>query len=178
VDNGNIYNFSSSDWTRSFTASVSAHNTAFRLVGISARVSGVLRLDEADDEAGAALRGIMNRDVSADYALYLNAELPLRVISFKPSKWLKVGWLRVFDFEQHWSPFVDIGIVRDRERLRSFSIDDALVAGGLEVVTFPSFMRSLYLRISAGFDLRSAWETKKRPSLGDAEIFIGLNHHF
>jgi len=53
-----------------------------------------------------------------------------------------------------------------------------LVTGGLEVVTFPLFMRSFYIRISVGLDLRAAVAEKAIPQGDHREIFVGLGHHY
>jgi hypothetical protein len=47
--------------------------------------------------------------------------------------------------------------------------------GGVEALVFPEFMRSLYLRVSAGVDLE-AW--LKNGKLTKSELFIGIGHFY
>ena len=178
VDNDYIYNLHTADWSKGVSASFAGYAPLADFLGASSRLTAGVYFDDPKDDAGEALRGIMDADVTADKYLFLNVDVPVRVISFMPYKWFGKKWMKVFEFEQHWSPFVDLGFVEDDEHGLSFSASDALVAAGLEVITFPKFMRSFYIRISAGFDLRTAWEERQRPGLGDLELFIGLNHSY
>ena len=76
------------------------------------------------------------------------------------------------DFEQQWAPFVDFSLVKDPYHGVEFSFDEMLIAGGLEVITFPFFMRSLYIRISAGFNLKEMAKRKKLPGGNNREFFL------
>ena len=178
LGNTTSYNLYTAMYNRSVEFKISAHYPGASFFGVSSRVSAVYYADEANGSAAAPIRGVMDDSVSADYAAYLNVDLPLRVIRFVPSRWFGKSWMRFFDFEQHWSPFVDVGLVNDTLHGRKFTPADAVVGGGLEVVTFPLFMRSLYLRISLGFDLRKAVEIRGIPDGNDRGIFIGLGHHY
>lgn len=178
VDNSNGYNFHTQDWSRSVTASVTGHFPICTYFGISSRLTSSCWFDSYHGSAGDKIRGIMNDDVAADYAAYLNLDLPVRVIRFVPSEWLNNRKLRLFDFEQHWSPFLDTALVKDPVNERDFSREDMLFGGGLEVITYPLFMRSLFVRISAGWNLNRAWEIKGLPGGGYRELFFGLGHHY
>lgn len=178
IDNANVYNIHTSSWDKAISGSIAGYAPLASVLGVSSRLSAAFYFDDPYTDAAEPLRGIMNADVTADYYTYLNVDVPVRVISFMPYKWFGKKWMKVFEFEQHWSPFVDVGFVKDDEHGLSFSASDALIAGGLEVITFPKFMRSFYIRISAGFDLRTALEERQRPGLGDLELFIGLNHMY
>jgi len=178
LENENEYNLYHESWDRSLSAEITGHYPLSSFFGVSGKLTGAWFFDQADDKAAEILRGIINDSVSADYALYLNADFPLRVIRFVPYEWFGRRWMRVFQFEQQWTPFVDVGLLEDPVNHTTMKLEDALVSGGLEVVTFPLFMRSFFIRISLGFNLRQAWETGSVPDGDGREIFIGLGHHY
>ena len=178
LDNGNIYNFADIRWEKSLTAVVAAYAPLASFLGFSTRLSSGAYLDRTNTTAGVALRGIINDSVHANYFLYFNFDLPVKLITFTPSKWFGKKWMHFFDFEQHWSPFLDVGLAHDNGGTRTFSLSDPLIAAGLEVITFSHYMRSLYLRISAGYDIGKVLKTNVAPKVGDMELFIGLNHAY
>ena len=169
----------------SFKRSLSTTASLFRnfdWFGISLRMKGFYLLDEEDEIAGEDLRGILNKRALTDAAYVLNVDLPARLLKFSPSVWFDRNWMRLFDFEQHWSPFLDVS--HGHYDGDWFSLDKGWYAGGLEVVTFPSIMRSIYIRISFGVDLVEAWSSKaisgssRRDGRSINELFIGLGHHY
>jgi hypothetical protein len=85
--------------------------------------------------------------------------------------------MHYFDFEQHWSPFMDLALVEEPMG-RDFSFNDMIVAGGLEVITYPLHWRSIYVRISGGMDLRKALKNRDLLSRDNFEIFIGFGFHY
>jgi hypothetical protein len=129
-------------------------------------------------DGGDLLRGIKNDALPVENMLSLNLDFPFRVLRFVPSEWFNNTKLHLFDFELQVSPFIDIALVRDPVHDRDFSPRDTIAAGGLEFIVFPLAWRSLYLRISAGTDLRELFKTKKLFPGNNREIFIGLGHHF
>jgi len=143
------------------------------------------------ESAGDALRGIMDKAINADYMLSLNLDFPFRILQFMPSKWFKTKKLSFFDFELHASPIIDIALYHDPETNVSFSFKNMLVSGGMELVIFPAFMRSLYLRISIAWNfieqINNPGEYYLNPVLpilphlpggNNREIFIGIGHHY
>lgn len=150
--------------------------------GPSARLSAFIDLDGRSQSAGEALRGVLNARAATDAAVSLNADFPVRLINFRPYEWFGKRWMRVFEFEQHWSPFVDAALGR-------FGPGNDLLAegwygAGLEVITFPLIMRSFYVRISLGVDLAAVASTRSltAPAPRDGkqayELFFGLGHHY
>jgi len=125
------------------------------------------------DNAGDVLRGIADRSMQADYMLSLNMDFPLRVLVFAPSQWLDNRRLRLFDFEFHLSPVLDLAFFNDLEMGR-----DIAAAGGLEFIVFPAFMRALYLRLSVGVNVLEALNTRSIPGGENREISFGLGHFF
>lgn len=181
VGNSNAWNFHTGAWTRGLTLSAAAHRDG-SWYGLSGRLSGFLNFDGTDTSAGDPVRGVLNDRIDADAALFLNLDLPVRVIRFAPAEWFGVSWMRFFHFDQHWSPFLDVAFaVLDGMPL---SADSFWYGGGLELVTFPKIMRSFYVRISVGFDLATVAATGSltEPSPGDGrspyELFFGLGHHY
>ena len=125
------------------------------------------------DNAGDVLRGIADRSMHADSMLSLNTEFPLRVLMFTPSQWLDNNRLRLFDFEFHVSPMLDMAIYNDPREGRNIA-----AAGGLEFIVFPAFMRALFLRVSVGVDVLELLDTRRIPGGNGREISIGLGHFF
>jgi hypothetical protein len=143
------------------------------------------------DTAGDALRGIMDREIHADYMLSLNLDFPVRILRFLPSEWFGVKKLRFFDFELHASPIIDMALYHDPENDISFKFENMLVSGGIELIVFPSFMRSLYLRVSVAWNFVEQINNPRDyylnpvlpviphlPDGGNREIFVGIGHHY
>lgn len=157
-------------------------------------------------QIGNNLRGIVDSSVIVKHGGFmfaLNLDFPLRVLHFVPSEWLYTGklheWLqdkkliRLLDFDLHISPFIDTALVRGSKAAWGdageveendasfipfipFSPKGMLTGIGLELVVFPAFMRSVYLRASVGYNLNKFLETRNLP-LWD-ELFIGFGHHY
>jgi hypothetical protein len=168
------------NWNNSLSLEVQGHLPLARFFGLSGR--GGLRhwFNDPNKEGGKALRGILDDEIHARTLLFLNMEFPFRLLRFYPSELLENEKLRLFNFELHGSPFLDLALVKGSAgdpggamREISFSPGDIFCAGGLELIVYPSFMRSLYLRASFGYNLRE---------LGDGlkwdELVIVLGHHY
>jgi hypothetical protein len=175
------YSVAHGSYERSLAASASLFRE-FGWFGLSMRLKGLYLLDGEDEIAGEDLRGILNKRALTDAAYVLNLDFPVRLLRFRPSSWFGRKWMRVFDFEQQWSPFLDISHGHFDDGW--FRLEDGWYAGGLEVVTFPTIMRSIYIRISYGVDLVEAWSAKAISGNSDRdgrainELFIGLGHHY
>jgi hypothetical protein len=146
---------------------------------------------EYHDSAGDVLRGILDKAVCADYMLSLNLDFPIRIFRFTPSQWFRKTWMRLVDFEMHFSPIIDLALYHDPSSGTSFDFRNILVSGGAEFIVFPSFMRSLYIRISIAWNLREYINSPsesylpsglpvipKLPDGDNREIFIGIGHHY
>jgi hypothetical protein len=135
------------------------------------------------DNAGDALRGIIDKAIHADYMLSLNLDFPIKILAFMPSNWFNTRKLRFFDFEMHLSPIIDMALYHDPEKNTEFSFKNMLVSGGFEAIVFPLFMRSLYLRISFAWNIVTQINSPlpiipNFPSGNDREIFVGIGHHY
>jgi len=133
------------------------------------------------ESAGDALRGIMDKAVHADYMLSLNLDFPFRVFKFMPSQWLNNKKLSFFDFELHASPIIDVALYHDPAKNIPFNFKNILFTGGLEIIVFPAFMRSLYLRISFAWNFGEMFKSPgplRLPEGDNREIFFGIGHHY
>jgi hypothetical protein len=131
------------------------------------------------DDAGDVLRGIKNSSFDAKYMFSLNLDFPILIKRFDAAKSLYSRHMRVFSFDLHASPFIDMAVVDNSEPMdEDNSYKNFLITGGLELILFPHFMRSIYLRVSAGFNLAYYFQTHYIPSGINRELFIGLGHHY
>jgi hypothetical protein len=142
--------------------------------------------------AGDLLRGVINSDLRAHYMLSLNLDLPFRLLRFFPSEWFNYSKLHLFDFELHVSPFIDLALVKspyyDYNDVTtdglSFSFKDMIMTGGFEIIVFPAFFRSFYIRGSVGYNISYLIDKDKTPDLKWGffpqwnEIYIGIGHHY
>jgi hypothetical protein len=151
------------------------------------------------DLAGDALRGILDKAVHAEYMLSLNLDFPFRVLQFLPSRWFNTSKLRFFDFDMHFSPVIDMALYKapttgnplpETSRI-TFDSHNILLSGGIELIVFPAFMRSLYIRASLAWNfmehINNPGDYYLNPVLpiipylpaGDnREIFVGIGHYY
>ncbi|MDR2142895.1 MAG: hypothetical protein LBP29_00820 [Treponema sp.] len=188
LTNGNYLDQVDNTWSNYFAAAAIAHYRFGKLLGVSGRLLFQAWREDPHTGAGDILRGIYNDDLTARKMLSLNLEFPFRLIRFVPSEWFRHKNWRILDFEQHWSPFIDMAIADDpnkeydKDGIR-FAPSDIITTVGLEVITFPLSWRSIYLRISVGCDLKGdirEWPKKHNKVFlpSGSEIYIGLGHFF
>ena len=132
-----------------------------------------------NDIAGDAIRGIADSEISASYMLSLNADFPLRLPLFAPSVWFNDERLWVFDIELHLAPILDMALFNDPRTETSFSFQNIVVGGGLELMLFPAFMRNLYFRVSVAWNLREVTLSPfALPGGRNREIAFMMGHFF
>jgi hypothetical protein len=190
ISNSNDLNQKNLTWSNNFAVTAIAHYRFGYLFGVSSRFRFQMWHGDSYTEAGDVIRGVRNDDLTANKMISLNLEFPFRLIRFVPSEWLGCKNWRILDFEQHWSPFIDLAIADDPGKAyheygdnARFETSGIIATAGLEVTTFLLRWRSIYLRISAGWDLRGdirEWpETHNQLYLpGGGEYYIGLGHFF
>ena len=205
ISNSNTYNFYREGWTNSYGVSVSAHNIATSFLGISGRFQfrqwffdRTFATKDYPDyvEVGGVLRGVLDRSVIVKHKGFMfamNLDFPFHVLHFVPSEWLNTNWLRIFNFDLHLSPFIDMatilgskatwginGILEKEDPIPfiPFSTSGTLMGAGLELIVFPLFFRSLYLRISVGYNMGEILRDSNTLKLFGDEIFIGIGHHY
>jgi hypothetical protein len=175
--NGNGYNFYKNSWDETLSLSATGHLPVTPFLGVSGRFQYRHWFNDYYDTAGDALRGIIDNTLCATYMWSLNLELPFKVFVFVPSVWLNNSKLRFFDFEFHLSPFIDIALLKDPVNGISFSPKEIQASAGLELIVFSYFMRSLYFRVSLGYNLREAVKGNFSGK-NSREIFVGLGHYY
>jgi hypothetical protein len=175
IGNSNTYNFYKEDWDISYDVSVIYHHIFTGFFGISNRLQYRHWLDTYTKTAGSVIRGVLDKSLYADYMLSLNMDFPLRVLRFVPSEWFKPSWLRVFNFDMHFSPFFDMVLLRDPEKNIEFW-SKPVMGAGFEIIVFPHFFRSVYLRVSAGYDVNAVIRNGRLNKWN--ELFIGIGHYY
>jgi hypothetical protein len=130
--------------------------------------------------AADAVRGFHDGVFSANYMLSLNMDFPVRVVTFKPSRWYDNRRLALFDFEAHLSPVLDFaffdGFMSGKEQ--HFNFRNMSVSGGLEFIVFPDFIRNLYLRLGIAANLRELFNIRYIPSGTNREIYLIMGHFY
>ena len=178
VFNGNEYSFFRKEWINDIGIIGEAHFRFSKLFGISARLLYAAWFNDFYENAGDVIRGYKDDELDAKQRLSLNIDFPFRLIRFVPSEWTGNSKYRFFDFEQHWSLFIDMIMLDDYFGSYSFKPEDIITGIGLEIITFSLNWRSFYLRISAGWDIREAFRIGALPSGIHREIYIGLGHYY
>jgi len=143
--------------------------------------------------AGEYIRGVLDKDIRADYIFVLNLDFPIRILRFWPSELLNNPKLHLFDFEIQLSPFTDLSFfhgpyskLKDeynpQEGSTNFSLNDMINTVGFEIIVFSGFFRSLKLRGSFGYDIQKIKNNGLSLKWGFFpawdEIFIGLDHFY
>jgi len=142
-------------------ASGIAHFVFFERLGLSVRLMYRQWFNSYYDSAGDVLRGILDKSIQTDFMISLNLDLPVKVLRARPSQWF--NWnTRILDFDVHLGPVADM----------AYANNNFYFSGGFELVIFPEFFRSLYLRVSTTWDLSNISE--RTPM----ELFIGTELHF
>jgi len=129
------------------------------------------------------MRGIKDDLRPAFQMLSLNLDLPVRLFAFTPSKWFNNTKLRLFDLEVHASPVIDLAVYRQRYfdgEKKMYRPAAYEVTGGLELVVFSSFMRSLYVRLGVTIDVKEFLKARpiRIPDGDHREIYFILGHFF
>jgi hypothetical protein len=177
--NSNEFNHNREIWNNRYSVDARGYFILTDFLGLSTRLLWRQWFynfpEEHVEDAGDVLRGILDDDIWADRMLSLNLELPFKVFTARPSDWFNKSKMRIFNFEMYLSPMLDIGLVHLPGNLNDQPILKMYYTGGMEALIFPEFMRSLYLRVSAGIDLE---EWLKNGKLTKSELFIGLGHFY
>jgi hypothetical protein len=140
--------------TVSVEGQVSGFRDFFDRVGVSGRAYGlfILNGDESNTIA-SRLRGILDKRIVSDSAFTLNVDIPIRVLRVNFQEMSGVDWTKMIGFEMHWNAFFDMALTHDNVTGRYYSLDDGWYSGGLEIIVYPTSMRSVIGRASVGFDL-------------------------
>jgi len=166
----------------SFTFNGTGHFLITRFLGISSRLQyrhWFYHEPGYYDLAGDAIRGILNKALSANYMLSLNFDFPFRLPMFAPSRWFNNERLRAFDIEFHLSPIIDMALYNDPRTETSFNLNNIVSGCGIEFIIFPVAMRSLYIRMSFAWNLREiSINPFGLPGGENREISFMMGHFF
>lgn len=162
-------------WDTRITASSSSYWAGpLARGGLSARVSGFYLVtgpppDQSD--GAAAIRGVLNNQLRGDLGIFLNMDLIGSIFTIPR---LAEGQVVLFS---------DFGLVHDTRGY--FGGDGTLnpseefrTGAGIEVLGFPLFARSFYVRGSLGFDILRLMTEPDLTRWSSRELFIGIGHHY
>ena len=177
LENSNAFNNYKLEWEKDITLTATGHLPLSKHFALSGRFMYRQWLDTPYDEAGDLLRGIKNSHITTRYMFSLNMDFPILAKQFYVSKSLYSRTMRFFNFDLHISPFIDLAVV-DAPLDEDESFQNFLFTGGMEIILFPHAMRSIYLRVSVGFNMAYYFQTHYIPAGNNRELFIGLGHHY
>lgn len=153
--------------------------------------------DSAWHEAG--FTGEAPKALSTKAAIVANIDIPIQIVS---TDWLYLNdfifgedsfmsnhlrWMRYFDFELQFNPFIDFAFTHNQLTGKTFAIKDGWYACGLEVLVYPKKWRSLVVRASAGIDggrkvvnkvVSKLFDNDWRSQGSALEISIGIGLHY
>lgn len=187
IANTYIFNLSKKDaLTNSVLGSLSGYTVFTPWLGMNARIKAQHNFGAiVFDTIGQDLRGILNKRIKTDSGISFNLDIPARIMHVDFVEITGVKWTRFISFEMHASPFFDMALTHDLESKRYFDIRDGWYGGGMEVLVYPARMRSLYGRVSAGWDLTALYENggklsgrAERDNASIRELFIGIGLHY
>jgi hypothetical protein len=139
------------------------------LLGFSARLSHRHWIKTYYEYAGDVLRGVFDKDVKAEFILSLNLDMQVRALRIKPYEWFpNIRLMRIFGFDIHLNPVFDAAWYKHPLKDASFDYENFLLGAGFEIIIYPHRFRSMFLRLSTGWDVTNIAE--KTPM----EIFLGM----
>lgn len=155
VKNYYIYDFTHTDTPEiAVSATAQGFYSFYDRVGINSQLHGFYNFDDyISDDVADYLRGILDDRIDTDTAIFLNVDIPVRVLRVNFEEVTGISWTKYISFEMQFMPFFDMALTHDLENDTMYSFEDGWYAGGLEVLVFPMKMRSIYARASVGFDL-------------------------
>ncbi|MDR0476230.1 MAG: hypothetical protein LBH43_21510 [Treponema sp.] len=182
IGNTNNFYFDPNDYLIYINAGVTLHHRFMELLGISSRLQYRHWFHGLKYDAADLIRGFPTNNLRAENMLSINLDLPFRLVRFAPSEWLDNRKLRLFNFEMHLSPFMDISLMNGYQipftgqTGEKISFGDILFGSGFEIIAFPDFFKSFYIRASAGYNMNKIINTHNIPKWD--ELFIGIGHHY
>lgn len=179
LENRNMVNTYSGEITSSIHARSShyLHSDAIRRAGLSASISGFYIFTgtpEDQDNAAEDIRGVLNDTMRGNLGFFLNLDATVtaltipRLLEGQVNLFFDTGYVTELDSDSA-TPFMPYESGRR----------DLKFGTGVELIGFPLFARSLYLRVSYGIDLLRVVSDGDSPLDSRARvIFIGLRHHY
>ncbi len=165
----------------SISGTVQGYYSFFDRIGVASQAHAFYNFsDYVSEDVGNRLRGILDKRVNTDTAIFFNLDIPVRVIRANFQEISGIDWTKFISFEMQFSPFFDMALTHDLANGTTYSFKDGWYSTGLEVIVYPLKMRSIYVRASVGFDLVELIENGKlsgnaeRDGNSVRELFIGL----
>jgi len=178
ISNSNSYDFFKlrndiNPFGANFSITGSGFTMLNNFVGLSAQIRYMhYFFDDYYDNGGDIIRGVIDNRVNFNYMLSFNFDLPVRILQLRPSQWHeKNRFLRIFDFDLHVAPVLDIALYNDPLTQTPFGLENMLLGAGLEAVIYPERWRSLFLRISFAVGI----QTGNLNAGLTSELFIGTD---
>lgn len=189
------YNFYTTNWTTGLAFQFDGFYF-FDFIGFSTRAKIFTHYDIAQhkftDTTNVAewMRGVYDDEsynegrAAMPTGFVINLDFPIRIVQTDWRGWGKAlfkrdmpSWFSFFDFELQVAPFLDIAL-SEADDYCLFHLYDGFYSAGLEVIVYPTKMRSIQVRASAGLDLgarlmKQDWRTKR-----GLEIEIGIGLHY
>lgn len=133
------------------------------------------------NKIGSRLRGILDNsyfgnekpEYTSSSAIVLNIDLPHHLFKTNFSK-------EIINFDIQASPFFDMALIYNRNNNTVFSFKDGLYCAGLEFLVFPLKWSSYTIRVSYGFDIKSAakYDNFFEGILKEREVSFGVGTAF
>lgn len=142
---------------------------AFKYLGLCADIFAFACLNDTKT-FGGRLRGVrddayynsdnaktrMLKECEGAGAIVLNLDMPIRLFRIYWDKIpgiKKIRFMRYLNMEVQASPFIDFALSQNRANNTVFSIKDAFLTGGMELIVYPLKWRGIQIRGSIGLDL-------------------------
>ncbi|MDC7124153.1 MAG: hypothetical protein PQJ46_01205 [Spirochaetales bacterium] len=161
------YDFYKSELNPVFSTTAIYHHRFCSWFGLSGNLFAMYRPSSKLSSADDYIRGITSLQSSA--GLFLNIDAPF-LIQFYPDKLFGWSWAHFLSFDLHIAPFIDFALSYNREDKNYDKYKPYYFCPGIEAIIYPKIFRSLFLRVSVGFDYRDF------PS--SHELYIGLSHQY
>lgn len=182
VNNSYFYNtYKKGPVNISFSTELKGYYSFLDRVAIYGRLNMYYNLFNAKSNmAGVQLRGIRDNRLASDTAFSVNLDLPIKIHVFEFDKITGIDWTKYLSFELHINTFFDMALTHDEKTQTYYNPKYGWYSGGFELHVYPLKLRSVYGRVSVGFDLREIKSIMKKHARAKrdgkpiSEIFLGL----
>ncbi len=162
------YNIYSTLFSPYISLNYSLYHSFNTFFAFSTRLLGFYRFNDLNYDSADYMRGLVS--LASAQALFTNTDFVLKLFSFRPHIYTGKDKYRLFAFETHLSIFFDFALTKGLAKSEGENFAHWHAGIGTELLLYPEFFRSLFLRLSLGWNLM---DTKNSP-----EVFIGLGHHY
>ena len=168
LENRNIYNFYTGELDSSISAEIGGHTHTANLIAYSARAGALYYFPYQDslnvNQVGNLARGVFDSSANGNAAAYINTDIKL------------VGFKNKNALEAQGGLFADFVFATDTSR--AFDVTRDLNLGvGVELIGFLLFSRSLFIRLTVGYEVLSAIRAGEF-AVDNQETFIQIGHFY